>query len=76
MADEIPTDDGQWWPKQCADCGTDLEQAVTGFDPDHPSEMPRGDLGAAIGVDYCPNPDCPAKAEERPGSLGGDNGGG
>ena len=75
MADEIPSDEGRWWPTNCPECATELETAVTGFDPDHPRDMPRGDLGAAIGVDYCPNPDCPAK-QELPGSLGGDNGGG
>jgi hypothetical protein len=76
MADEIPVDDDQQWPTHCPHCGTELDTAVTGFDPNHPSDMPRGDLGAAIGVDYCPNPGCPAKNSDLPGSLGGDNGGG
>ena len=68
------------WPTHCEHCGTRLVAAQVDV-------FPGGDeqLDTVVDQDYCPNPDCPAKADGaadgheatdlRPGSMGGDNGG-
>ncbi len=51
------------WPTHCPSCGAQLESAVIDFDP---ANEKRAELnpGEMVAVDYCPNPDCPAKAEQ------------
>jgi hypothetical protein len=86
MSDEMATVPEPEWPTHCDYCGTRLAAAQVDV-------FPGGDeqLDTVVDQDYCPNPDCPAKAEgfagsggtvagdeatdPRPGSLGGDNGG-
>jgi hypothetical protein len=53
-------DTEQEWPTHCPVCGTEMSSAVIDFDKtnaDHP-ELRPGEMAA---VDFCPNPDCPAK---------------
>jgi hypothetical protein len=57
---EQATGDDQEWPTHCPVCGTGLRQAVLDFDPDNPRH-PELTPGEMVAVDYCPNPDCPAK---------------
>jgi hypothetical protein len=54
-----PLDD-QKWPTHCEHCGTALARGVIDFDK---SNEDRAELapGEMVAVDYCPNPDCPAK---------------
>lgn len=53
------------WPKHCPVCGTELASAVIDFDP---SNDTRAELnpGEMVAVDYCPNPNCPAKGAPEP----------
>jgi len=50
-------------PTTCPLCGTDMETATIDFDPDN---EPRAELvaGEMALVAFCPNPDCPGKAED------------
>lgn len=50
------------WPTHCPVCGTELVSAVIDFDKSNVShaELQPGEM---VAVDYCPNPDCPAKRE-------------
>ena len=50
-------------PTTCPLCGTELESATIDFDP---ANEPRAELnpGEMARVDFCPNPDCPGKAED------------
>jgi hypothetical protein len=57
---EQATGDEQEWPTHCPVCGTELRQAVVDLDPDNPRH-PELTPGEMVAVDYCPNPDCPAK---------------
>lgn len=59
MTDEDVAGEAQW-PTSCPVCGTELSSAVIDFDP---SNEKRAELqpGEMVAVDYCPNPDCPAK---------------
>jgi len=50
----------QEWPTHCPVCGTELSHAVVDLDPDNP-RRPELTPGEMVAVDYCPNPDCPAK---------------
>jgi hypothetical protein len=47
----------------CPLCGSELESATIDFDP---TNEPRAELhpGEMARVDFCPNPDCPGKAED------------
>jgi hypothetical protein len=47
----------------CPLCGTELETATIDFDP---TNEPRAELnpGEMARVDFCPNPDCPGKADD------------
>ena len=79
MSDDTARVPDPEWPTHCEHCGTALASAEVGV-------MPGGDeqLDTVVARDFCPNADCPGKqlgaptsrVEERPGSLGGDNGGG
>jgi hypothetical protein len=81
MSEEMAQVPEPEWPTHCEHCGTRLASAEVGV-------MPGGDeqLDTVVARDFCPNPDCPGRAaggpgeasvsEERPGSMGGDNGGG
>ena len=55
-----PNVDEPTWPTECPECGTELQHAVIDFDP---SNEPRAELtpGEMAAVDFCHNPDCPAK---------------
>ena len=60
MSDQETVGDGREWPTHCPECGTELDHAVIDLDP---TTEPRAELnpGEMVAVDYCPNPDCPAK---------------
>jgi hypothetical protein len=49
-------------PTTCPLCGTELETATIDFDQ---TNEPRAELnpGEMAQVDFCPNPDCPGKAQ-------------
>ena len=53
------------WPTHCPACGTALASAVVDLDK---TNEDRAELnpGEMVAVDYCPNPDCPLKAETEP----------
>ena len=79
MSDQV-SDEQTRWPTHCEHCGTALAHAVVDFDK---SNEDRTELrpGEMVAVDYCPNPYCPSNQAvdddvSRPGSLGGDSGGG
>jgi hypothetical protein len=74
------TESAETWPRTCEVCGTELEQVQVQFTE---AEFSDGKAGTPVVRDVCPNPDCPRHRQEyadgtddRPGSLGGDNGGG
>jgi len=73
-----PAADETTWPRTCPHCGTELQSHTTGFTPAATAEdaNTQGVSGAVVAEDFCPNPECPAREENSPGSLGGDNGGG
>lgn len=73
-----PAVDERSWPRTCPHCGTELQSHTTGFTPGATAEdeTTQGVSGAVVAEDFCPNPGCPAREENAPGSLGGDNGGG
>jgi hypothetical protein len=50
-------------PTTCPLCGSELETATIDFDP---TNEPRAELnpGEMARVDFCPNPDCPGKADD------------
>ncbi len=50
------------WPTHCETCGTELAHGMIDLDETNEkrAEMNPGEM---IAVDYCPNPDCPAKNE-------------
>jgi hypothetical protein len=50
-------------PETCPHCGTQMQTATIDFDP---TNEPRAELnpGEMAQVAFCPNPDCPAKADE------------
>jgi hypothetical protein len=56
---DVPSD----VPSVCPLCGTELEDATIDFEP---TNEPRAELNAGemARVAYCPNPDCPGKAED------------
>ncbi|MEO5652685.1 MAG: hypothetical protein ABIN79_10825 [Marmoricola sp.] len=56
-----PSVDETTWPTDCPECGTRLQHSVIDFDPtnDTRAEFNAGEMAA---IDFCPNPDCPAKA--------------
>lgn len=66
-------------PTTCETCGTALETGMVGVTEADIGNTPQ--LPATTVVEaFCPNPDCPAHKPsapdaDRPGSLGGDNGG-
>jgi hypothetical protein len=71
------------WQRECEECGTALQQVQVQFTE---SELSiDGKEGTPVVRDVCPNPDCPrhqreyaeipSGTDDRPGSLGGDNGG-
>jgi NAD-dependent DNA ligase len=70
MTDQAPEQHDQTeWPTHCPVCGTALSSAVIDFDKtnaDH-NELRPGEM---VAVDYCPNPDCPAKRGEPPTGAG------
>ena len=70
-------DDETTWPRRCPHCGSELQSHTTGFTPRATAEGQNNESvgGAVVVEDFCPNPDCPARQENAPGSLGGDNGG-
>jgi hypothetical protein len=49
-------------PRTCQHCGTELQTATIDFDA---GNEPRAELnpGEMAQLDFCPNPDCPAKTE-------------
>ena len=53
--DEIPT--------TCSFCGVELEAATIDFNPDNErrAELTPGEMAQ---VAFCPNPQCPGKAED------------
>jgi hypothetical protein len=59
MTDDVARDD-QEWPTHCPRCGTELASATIDLDK---SNRDRAELqpGEMVAVEYCPNPDCPAK---------------
>ena len=61
MSDQQPSVDEQEWPTHCPSCGTELESAVTGFNPGGEDDIAHGEMGEVVAVDFCPNPDCPDK---------------
>lgn len=63
MTDDVARDEAEW-PTHCPECGTELASATIDLDK---SNQDRAELqpGEMVAVDYCPNPDCPAK---RPGA--------
>ncbi len=73
---ENPTQDETEWPRECPVCGTELQSHVTGVSPAATADSGEGVAGAVVAEDFCPNPDCPSKTANAPGSMGGDNGGG
>lgn len=75
MSDKVTEEDREW-PTHCPSCGTELQTHVTGFTPSATADSSQGVAGAVVAEDFCPNPDCPSRSVNAPGSLGGDNGGG
>jgi hypothetical protein len=75
MSEQVNTDPEDW-PTHCPSCGTELQTHVTGFSPAATADSTDGVAKAVVAEDFCPDPDCPSRAENAPGSLGGDNGGG
>lgn len=73
MSDQ-PTEDEQSWPTHCEHCGTALVSAVVDFDKTN-ADRPEMRPGEMVAVDYCPNSECPSRAESanRPAPPGGDN---
>jgi hypothetical protein len=59
MSDEAVAEETEW-PTRCPVCGTELSSAVIDLDPtnENRAELQPGEM---VAVDYCPNPDCPAK---------------
>ena len=57
--------DGRRWPTHCPECGAPLQRATLDFDPtnENRAELNPGEMAE---VDFCPNPDCPAKQHARP----------
>jgi hypothetical protein len=72
---EQRTPDDIAWPTHCPSCGTELQTHVTGFTPRATADSTEGVSSAVVAEDFCPNPDCPSRTENAPGSMGGDNGG-
>jgi hypothetical protein len=68
MSDDAAAQQNEW-PTTCPVCGTELRSAVIDFDE---SNENRAELqpGEMVAVDYCPNPDCPAKKNDN-GPVGG-----
>lgn len=60
MSKDIGEDD-QVWPTRCPACGTEMTSAVIDFDQSNENRA-EFNPGEMVAVDYCPNPDCPAKA--------------
>lgn len=73
---EQPSVDEQTWPRNCPACGTELQSHTTGVSPAATADRTQGVELAVVAEDFCPNPDCPTRQENAPGSAGGDNGGG
>jgi hypothetical protein len=80
----VANTDEQTWQRTCEQCGSELVQVDVQFtDADFSDEHKRG---TPVVRDVCPNPECPrhraeyaeipSGTDDRPGSLGGDNGGG
>jgi hypothetical protein len=73
MSDETARVPEPEWPTHCEHCGTRLASAQVGV-------FPGGDeqLDTVVDQDYCPNPDCPAKADaaaattDSAGTVAGD----
>jgi hypothetical protein len=65
MSDEMARVPEPEWPTHCEHCGTRLAAAQVDV-------FPGGDeqLDTVVDQDYCPNPDCPAKADGTAGSAG------
>lgn len=85
QTEEPQAEEPQSWQRTCEECGTELEQVQVQFaEADFSGD---GKEGTPVVRDVCPNPDCPrhqreyadtepSATDDRPGSLGGDNGGG
>jgi hypothetical protein len=56
------------WPTHCPICGTELAPAVVDFDRTNANHAERRP-GEMVAVDFCPNPDCPGKQPEAPGTA-------
>lgn len=81
MSEQESSADERTWPTRCPECQTELQTAHQGFNPEGADDIAHGEMDELVAVDFCPNPDCPTnqsevQRENRPGSLGGDNGGG
>ncbi|HEX4978278.1 MAG TPA: hypothetical protein VFV40_10480 [Nocardioides sp.] len=57
------TEPDRTWERRCSGCGTELAQAVVDLDPSN-ADRPELRPGEMVGVDYCPNPDCPENKPE------------
>jgi hypothetical protein len=66
MTEDVARDEREW-PTHCPVCGTELASATIDLDE---TNEDRAELqpGEMVAVDYCPNPDCPAK---KPGASEG-----
>ena len=62
MSDQQPSVDERDWPHRCPNCGTDLQTATGGFNPAGADDIAHGEMDEVLAVDFCPNPDCPARS--------------
>lgn len=62
--------DGRHWPTHCPVCGAELQRATLDFDTanENRAELNPGEM---VEVDFCPNPDCPAKKHPEPSAERG-----
>lgn len=67
MDQQQPDVDEREWPTHCPVCDTELESAMTGFNPNGADDIAHGEMAEVVAVDFCPNPDCPGK---KPGASG------
>jgi hypothetical protein len=60
--------DGRHWPTRCPVCGTELQRATLDFDTtnENRAELNPGEMAE---VDFCPNPECPARRRPEPSAT-------
>ena len=49
------------FPNACPQCGTELQTATQGFNPEGDDDIAHGEMQEVVAVDFCPNPACPGR---------------